>query len=292
MRKGRDLELLVKHIESILAHGKNANIESPKMIADKETGQLREHDVVISFTGHHALSVAIDCKDWARPVDSPEIEAFVTKCTATNIQRGMIVSKSGFTSPAIKKASAHGIICLTLKDALEFDWLLAPGVSMRSRSFGHLRLVPLLSDTKMMKAAKVGAVTLLDEHQSDIPNQIAMNAINSAISQIRDIKDETIGGEYVERFTLVPEPGWSVRIAGYPDAVPVPKFAVDVQYVVSESLVPFTMLEYQLAEDGHLITQTAYADVDVGGYIVRVTLVHKSGEGARVFVERLDKPTS
>lgn len=59
MRKGRYLEKLVAYLERHFAANDSVAVESPKRLRDKSTGQLREHDVVLTITsGHHTVLVA------------------------------------------------------------------------------------------------------------------------------------------------------------------------------------------------------------------------------------------
>jgi hypothetical protein len=74
---GRDLQRIVHPIETALRQNPNIKVESPKRLVDKDTGRLREHDVVLTFTeGHHEILCALECRDRSRPVGVPAVEAF------------------------------------------------------------------------------------------------------------------------------------------------------------------------------------------------------------------------
>src|SRR4051794_22217478 len=120
---GRNLQRLIHAIESARGSGTHVKIESPKRILDKITNELREHDVVLTYTHqHHEITVAIECRDRSRPVGSNAIEEFRSKCESTGIHSGIIVSPKGFSRPAIRKAAHYNIRCLTLEEIERFDW--------------------------------------------------------------------------------------------------------------------------------------------------------------------------
>lgn len=121
---GKELERLVAALERVL-HRSGATIEAPcRRLVDRDTGQSREHDVVITWDhGHHQIVTAIECRDRSRPVGVPDVEAFADKCTATGVQSGVMVSTAGFRTSARTKAQARGITCMDLSDAEQFDWL-------------------------------------------------------------------------------------------------------------------------------------------------------------------------
>jgi hypothetical protein len=73
-------------------------------------GHRRQFDVVIraKAAGHDVLGV-IECKDLRRPGDSPEVNAFADKARNVNANVVLMVSRRGFTKPALELARFHGI---------------------------------------------------------------------------------------------------------------------------------------------------------------------------------------
>lgn len=123
LRPGEKLQRLVKAIEEALSGDEHTTIESPAFVADRKTGALREHDVlIIRRTPHRTFVTAIECKDHSRPVGITIVEAFKTKCDDTGIDKGVIVSSRGFTATASQKAKIFGIDCLTLEQANLQEW--------------------------------------------------------------------------------------------------------------------------------------------------------------------------
>jgi Restriction endonuclease len=128
--QGEQLERLIAMLESTLANGP-AKIESPsRRLKDRDTGQVREHDVLITWDhGHHEIYTAIECRDRSRPVGVPDIEAFSDKCGATGIHSGVVVSASGFRDSARKKAAARSITCMDISEVQHFEWI-APAAAV------------------------------------------------------------------------------------------------------------------------------------------------------------------
>ncbi len=93
-------------------------------LPDKDTGRLREHDVVIIRRTHHEPNLtAIECRDQGRKVGVPQIEAFAKKCEKTGIDHGIVVAANGFTSTARTKAKALNLTCMELAEAESFEWI-------------------------------------------------------------------------------------------------------------------------------------------------------------------------
>jgi hypothetical protein len=129
MGKGKDLERVVSTLEKHLSAHSQTVIESPKRLKDITTGRLREHDVVLTVSSdHHVFTVAIECRDRKRKVGVPDVESFWAKCSDTGVDKGIIVSSSGFTNSAIEKAIFRSIRCLTIDEVETFDWLCPDAV--------------------------------------------------------------------------------------------------------------------------------------------------------------------
>jgi len=91
-----------------------AEVTHNQVLVDR-LGQKRQFDVVIRgrFAGQEILGV-IECKDLSKKVGTPDIDAFVTKASEINANFKIVVSKSGFSKPAITKAKHYGVQTLSL----------------------------------------------------------------------------------------------------------------------------------------------------------------------------------
>lgn len=78
-------------------------------------GHERQFDIVIrgKFAGQDMLGI-IECKDLKRRVGNPEIDAFVTKASDVNANFKIMMSRSGFSAPALDKCAHYGIQALSL----------------------------------------------------------------------------------------------------------------------------------------------------------------------------------
>ncbi|MGY4414930.1 hypothetical protein ACVWW4_006666 [Bradyrhizobium sp. LB7.1] len=123
-RPGQRFHNLVAILERMLAHQDGVSVASSLRLPDKDTGRLREHDVVITRRTHHGPNLtAIECRDQGRKVGVPQIEAFAKKCEKTGIHHGIVVAANGFTSTARTKAKALNLTCMELAEAESFEWI-------------------------------------------------------------------------------------------------------------------------------------------------------------------------
>lgn len=81
----------------------------------------RQFDIVIrgTFAGQQMLGV-IECKDLKGKVGNPEVDAFVTKSQDINANFKILISRNGFSKPALEKCVHYGIQALSL---LENDFV-------------------------------------------------------------------------------------------------------------------------------------------------------------------------
>jgi hypothetical protein len=115
-RQGRDLELIVARIESVLGP-RGATITSPDYITDKVTGQSREVDAAIRYQiGSVPILITVECRDHNDPQDDTWLEQLVTKRQKVGAAKTIAVSSSGFTAPAVRDAQFHGIEVRTVDE--------------------------------------------------------------------------------------------------------------------------------------------------------------------------------
>jgi hypothetical protein len=140
-RQGEDFNRLVAYLERAVADHTNVTIEIKKFVPDKVTGELREHDIVLTQRSPQRVTVtAIECRDRNRPVTVNQIEEFHTKCQDTGIDKRVIVSSTGFYNPARKKADRYGIDCLTFAQVEDVDWFGQREMIFRKREVRHANI--------------------------------------------------------------------------------------------------------------------------------------------------------
>jgi hypothetical protein len=95
------------------------------MLQDRVTGELREVDVlVVSTTATYQVNLGIEVISWARIADTPWVEKMRAKHDNLSTDKLILVSKSGFSAPARRKAEFYGIETLTIEEACDADWPL------------------------------------------------------------------------------------------------------------------------------------------------------------------------
>lgn len=277
-KRGKSLERLVATIERVLRDDETIEVESPKRLADRTTGKLREHDVLLTITnGHHSILVAIECRDRSRPVGVPEIEAFWAKCQDTGVNQGIIVSPRGFRGSGRNKAEHLGIRCLDLAEAESFNWLLASGfLAIKRNLLGHdWNFFPetegIVSRKNMEVIAPDGthidsavltanAQRILDQHVSFEDEPVNNREIGVRVRTEGIVLRNSESGETT-----------SVRFAG-----------VRVTYSITHELIPFRLSQYRDNDADLNITDVATADLQIGDKTGSIMVIYKEDEGGKV----------
>jgi hypothetical protein len=104
---------------SLAAHPEHVELELGDFVHDEASESRRDIDVTITVRnpdGSRAAYMGIEVKAHGRPLNSPTVEGLAQKLNdMPEITHRAIVSASGFTRPAIRKARYHGIDLYELK---------------------------------------------------------------------------------------------------------------------------------------------------------------------------------
>lgn len=281
-RAGRDLEVLVASIEKSLAlDSSNIKVESPVRLRDKVTGVPREHDVLITWTqAHHEILIAVECRDKKKKIGSGDVEAFHTKCQDTGINQGIMVSSSGFTKPALEKAKAKGIRCLTLQQALQFNWLQASGIKTERRKVLGVQwtFTPADKSRNLRQAFQVVSAETGEIIPSGNLVATAIEALNSL-----DPKDLASHGKSKKQIHC-PNLEVKLRDPETNDLIEIESASVTVEYEVEQGFVPFDLVAYKDEESGTLAS-AAVADVEgVSPVKGKIVMINKEDGTDVVFV--------
>lgn len=131
VKKGLALERLVTWIQKSLH--RDAVVTHDDTLPDKDTGEPRQIDVSIRVpTGKEEFLAIVEVRDRSSKVDSTYIEQVKSKRESVGADAAFIVSKAGFTGPALIKAEKNGIRTFTLDEASEADW----SAWISARTFG------------------------------------------------------------------------------------------------------------------------------------------------------------
>lgn len=116
-RPGEDLERLVEKIQRQLAP--QAEVIHNAKLMGRNSGVERQIDVLVrDYIGQYEINIAIECKDYKRPVDVKAVESFSGMLADINAQKGVLVCRSGFTSGA---ASLAGSLKIDLYSPVDID---------------------------------------------------------------------------------------------------------------------------------------------------------------------------
>lgn len=198
---GMQFQSFVAMLERTLNGADGVEIRSPMRLRDRDTGRLREHDVVIVRTTHHDQHLtAVECRDRSRNVTVNDVEAFANKCQRTGVHHGVIVAAHGFANTARVKARAQNISCVDLAEAERFPWVGSNVVTVRTLNFLASRCDLVLDDPN--KTAKP-PYQLLDASGEGI-----------ADSELYALIDESMTPEEREMPPSTPRSGWLVTDGG------------------------------------------------------------------------------
>ena len=118
-------EELVKYIYEQL--GKSSGVEilgwGPSCKIQGKYGEDYQIDVLTSHSdGVHTYKTAIECKFWNKKVGKDPISKLLTIIEETEIDKGVIVSKLGFTRGAQLFADRKNISLVELREPVDNDW--------------------------------------------------------------------------------------------------------------------------------------------------------------------------
>jgi hypothetical protein len=180
---------LVLVLQRQLALG--AVVTESKLLEDVRTGELREVDVCIEANvGSYPLRVCIECRGQARKPSVEWVEQMHAKHSDLPTDKLVLVSRSGFTGPALEKAAAYGMITLALNEAEQADWAKIAG------RFDHL-FMDVVKSTFDVQAVVAG---------DDGEAQIAPVGRGLTLREILSGSTFTVGAA-VDQIVALPEVG-------------------------------------------------------------------------------------
>lgn len=237
MKPGKELERLVATLERTLA-ASSAIIEAPsRSLLDRDTGKPREHDVLITWDhGHHQIITAIECRDRARPVGVPDVEAFADKCDATGVHSGVIVSSSGFRQTARMKASARSITCMDLADVDAFDWLAIDHITGFRRQFGHMDVKVMFQENQPAEIAKI-----FDECGNEVDESRLLSGLSNLVPPAQNSELE-VGKENPVKMRAL-APGWTA-VDSSGAVWPISHFNVTTSFTTIKTTSPIARHRY------------------------------------------------
>jgi hypothetical protein len=123
-KRSNKFQKLITAIHACIAN--DISVEESAFLVDRETGEKREVDILLkSQLGDYSVVLSVEVNDRSRRAGSGWVEEMAAKHQALLTNKLVLVSRSGFTKPAMKKAKARGIEALTIEEASATDWNLA-----------------------------------------------------------------------------------------------------------------------------------------------------------------------
>lgn len=117
-----DFQKLIALLEKQLAPDGGVVTES-KMVDDLVLGVPREIDVHIEVDlGIHRVCIGVECRDRSRPAGIEWVEEVISKYQNLPVDKVVLVSRSGFTTSALRKAMNAHITTLTLAQVSNVEW--------------------------------------------------------------------------------------------------------------------------------------------------------------------------
>ncbi len=111
------------HLLEMAAAREDCRVVESVMLPDKQTGELREVDVLIEETvAGHNIRIAVECIDRSRRASVQWVEEMHSKFESLPVHALILVSKKGFTPQAIKKALTYGHEAYEFSELETNDW--------------------------------------------------------------------------------------------------------------------------------------------------------------------------
>lgn len=123
----------------------DCDVSHDRLVTGRRSGVKRQVDIWLSVTvgGRHELTVAVECRCYEKPLGIKDVDAFYGFLDDVGANKGVLVSSSGFTDGAKKRAdnSTIELQVLTLEEAEAFDWAdyLAEGCQSLGGCWGSIR---------------------------------------------------------------------------------------------------------------------------------------------------------
>jgi len=265
-----------------------ATVEQSVELADQQTGELREVDVLITAaSGDHVLRIGLEATD--RRGGTPWVESMITKHQGGRLSDKLIlVAAGGFTRGALKKAEAHNVELVTLGDAESVDWAETVGkyaslwfakvdlspetVSLTVKSPEGTGLLVIGADTVVVSADRTKRSTLLQ----------FVHFVLKQASVLRDVYAQA-DREKLTTFDVdgtVDEEAYALDTAG--NAHLISAFHI-------KGGLAFSILEFQIQKNSYRDAAIGHAEFEIDGRKVVVAIVEKQGAEATFSVNLSDK---
>jgi len=287
-KAGSVFESLIASIQQSVHN--RANIETNKKVKDVDTGKLRQIDISLRLSdGPTEFFAIIEVRDRSRPVGAPYIGEISDKRRSVRADAAFIVSRLGFTKPALIKAEQLGIRVLTYDEATNADWSnwlqckqmivcnrKYDNVKVVFAAFGSNQILNISSEIRHIfennKNAKI--IKTKDGNPYISFPELANRAINSVTEQL--FKGVPLDGSHKQRSVVINEdklvpPLYIEDSKGQLSRIG--KMRIDLACYLDEVQFPFKLMKYHQADAKNSIAEIATTDIDVGENQYRIELI-------------------
>jgi len=121
MSKWKEFEQLVYQLQQQLSG--DAEVILDATLPGEDSKVNRQIDILVKRSvGQYPIVIVMECKDYKRPVDVKEVEAFATKLKDVKAHKGALVSGKGFSQAALETAKRYGIDMFRFVDTQSTNW--------------------------------------------------------------------------------------------------------------------------------------------------------------------------
>lgn len=276
---GKLLEGIVATLERVLSGSPATKIETNKRLVDKVGKRMREHDVVLTTVfGHHTSVTAIECRHRSRAVGSEHVEAFATKCQHTGVNLGVIVSSTGFTSPARKIADHFGIKCIEIADVPSFDWLRPGDMTFQAINFDRIDVVaqvepPPIDRSHTFEILDPAGVAVSMERLCATAQKLIQGNLKDLVPGTREQRFRIFIADHKLRDR---ESGALRSVLSFDGAAAI---------TITETKVPFEKVRYSETGGETIIADAAVAVSPLPQFPGKLVFTQRPGEGAAIHFE-------
>lgn len=186
----------------------NSSIKHNVMLDGIKSKIKRQIDVFIEeIVCGYKIQMVVECKDWAKPLDVGDVEQFIAKLEDVGVDKGIMVSKSGYSKAAKELSYSYNHIHLHV---LKFDELKLYqnfwGIPYRGR-FGMIVFPPngWILQSKVPRGFETSTICSMYPMEYDLDSAIReRNVIFVDIPEL-NIDDNIIGNDYINEFIKIEE---------------------------------------------------------------------------------------
>lgn len=308
MKKWEAFEDLISWIHTCLAE--KARIVPNEMIPDNDSGEPRQIDIAIHVTdGPYQMLIIVEVRDHKRPVGSGYIEEIKGKRDSVDADAAVIVSKSGFTKPAIQKAEKQNIRIMTYDEALKDSWVqwaMMRTITVVNRTFEILR-VDFTFDHELDDVSTKAFSPMLnvkfkpEQLKFQVEGETNQFDINSLVKQVLDQNPsvwtdvEPNISPLRKRLIINPSNQPPITLLAGALLIPVRQLRVIVNLKVIEEERPLTYSVLWNIGNGSSVSDVLSATIPVGDGTARLEIMTKGGSkviktGQKVFLRAVPLP--